>query len=73
MDGMDADNLSHAANSNIQVPLLKKRTQKGEGRKTRINSIGTNRCKYVSPTGQDIASGGCTRPLLLLDMSNSTS
>lgn len=72
MDGMDADNLSHAANSNIQVPLLKKRTEK-EKEEKRINSIGTNRCKYVSPTGQDIASGGCTRPLLLLDMSNSTS
>lgn len=31
MDGMDADNLSHAANSNIQVPLSKREQRKEKG------------------------------------------
>lgn len=33
MDGMDADNLSHAANSNIQVPLSTREQRKEKGEK----------------------------------------
>lgn len=42
--------------------LFQKEYKEKRREKTRINNIGTNRCKYVRPMGQDTASGCCTRP-----------
>lgn len=41
--------------------LLQKENRERRRKKTRITNIGTNRCRFVRPMGQDIASGCCTK------------